>query len=145
MLCRFFVTSLTALLSIVSVTAYAANALPVKAETLLISSDSWDGTAYERYPAGPPELTVVRLTIAPNTTLPWHTHPMPSVAYVISGELLVEKQGGDAKKRLLAGDVLPEMVRAVHRGVTGETGVVLIVFYAGAKGMKLSEPPGVPR
>jgi hypothetical protein len=30
-------------------------------------------------------------------------------------------------------------VNSVHRGVTGETGVILIVFYAGVKGMKLSE------
>jgi len=111
----------------------------VKAETLLNTSQSWDGTAYENYPTGRPELTVLRMTIAPNTTLPWHTHPMLNVAYVVSGELLVEKQEGGAQKRLVAGDVLPEMVNIRHRGVSGAAGVVLIVFYAGTKGMKLSE------
>ncbi len=64
---------------------------------------------------------------------------MPNVAYVISGELLVKKQEGGAQKRLLAGDVLPEVVNIKHRGISGEAGVVLIVFYAGSKGMKLSE------
>jgi hypothetical protein len=34
-----------------------------------------------------------------------------------------------------AGDVLPEMMRTVHRGRTGNTPVELIVFYVGAKGM----------
>ncbi len=111
----------------------------VTVETLMDTGESWDGTAYQAYPAGPPELTVLKISIAPNTALPWHTHPMPNAAYVMSGELLVEKQEGGATKRLVAGDVLPEMVHARHRGVTGASGVVLIVFYAGTKGMPLSE------
>ena len=84
-------------------------------------------------------LTVLRITIPPKTALPWHTHPMPNAAYVVSGELLVEKRDGGAIRQLVAGDVLPEMVGSVHRGVTGDKGVVLIVFYAGTKGMKLAE------
>lgn len=119
--------------------SHAAEASGVVVENLMQTSQSWDGTAYERYPAGPPELTVLRITIPPRTALPWHTHPMPNAAYVVSGELLVEKQKDGATRRLVAGDVLPEMVGPVHRGVTGDAGVVLIVFYAGTKGMKLSE------
>lgn len=139
MQCRIIISTLGALVLGMSVVAVAADAPAVKVETLLNASQSWDGTAYEMYPAGRPELTVLRLTIAPNTTLPWHTHPMPNAAYVVSGELLVEKQEGGAQKRLVAGDVLPEMVNTKHRGVSGDAGVVLIVFYAGTKGMKLSE------
>ena len=129
---------LTVLFFAVFVTAHAAD-LSVETKTLLNTSNSWDGVAYERYPSGTPELSVLRFTIAPNTELPWHKHPMPNVAYVVSGELLLEKQDGGAKKRLVAGDVLPETVNSIHRGVTGETGVILIVFYSGVKGMKLSE------
>jgi len=139
MQCRIIVSTFSALLLAMSAVAAAADALAVKAETLLNTSQSWDGAAYEMYPTGRPELTVLRLTIAPNTTLPWHTHPMPNAAYVVSGELLVEKQEGGAQKRLVAGDVLPEMVNTRHRGVSGDAGVVLIVFYAGTKGLKLSE------
>ena len=139
MQCRIIISTLSALLLVMSAAAAAADALAVKAETLLNTSQSWDGTAYEMYPTGRPELTVLRLTIAPNTTLPWHTHPMPNAAYVVSGELLVEKQEGGAQKRLVAGDVLPEVVNIRHRGISGDAGVVLIVFYAGTKGMKLSE------
>lgn len=119
--------------------AHAAEASGVVVENLMQTSQSWDGATYERYPAGPPELTVLRITIPPRTALPWHTHPMPNAAYVVSGELLVEKQIDGATRRLVAGDVLPEMVGPVHRGVTGDAGVVLIVFYAGTKGMLLSE------
>ena len=139
MRCLILISTLSALLLAISVAATAADAPQVKAETLLSTSQSWDGTAYEAYPTGRPELTVLRMTIAPNTTLPWHTHPMLTVAYVVSGELLVEKQEGGAQRRLVAGDVLPEMVNIRHRGVSGAAGVVLIVFYAGTKGMKLSE------
>ena len=119
--------------------ALATEATGVVVEQLMQTSQSWDGAAYLRYPDGPPELTVLRITIPPKTALPWHTHPMPNAAYVVSGELLVEKQDGGATRQLVAGDVLPEMVGSVHRGVTGDKGVVLIVFYAGTKGMKLAE------
>ena len=136
-------THARALLSIIFLAvpcaARSADHPGVTVETLMKTGASWDGTAYQAYPAGSPELTVLKISIAPNTALPWHTHPMPNAAYVVSGELLVEKQEGGATKRLVAGDVLPEMVQSRHRGVTGAAGVVLIVFYAGTKGMPLSE------
>jgi hypothetical protein len=47
--------------------------------------------------------------------------------------LKVESKDGHHQTTLHAGDVLPEMVGTVHRGVTGDTPVELIVFYAGAK------------
>ena len=88
--------------------ALAAEATGVVVEQLMQTSQSWDGAAYLRYPDGPPELTVLRITIPPKTALPWHTHPMPNAAYVVSGELLVEKRDGGATRQLVAGDVLPE-------------------------------------
>lgn len=106
-------------------------------ETLLKTSASWDGTAYKSYPSGPPELTVLKITIAPHSALPWHTHPMPNVAYVLTGELTVEKTDGE-KRVLKPGDTLPETVDIVHRGQSGDEPVTLIVFYAGTEGMALS-------
>jgi quercetin dioxygenase-like cupin family protein len=104
--------------------------------TVLLKTDrSWDGVNYDRYPVGQPELTVLKFVIPPHTILPWHTHPMPNVAYVISGTLNVESVDGHHHTTLHAGDVLPEMVQTVHRGWTGDTPVELIVFCAGAKGM----------
>jgi quercetin dioxygenase-like cupin family protein len=104
--------------------------------TVLLKTDrSWDGVKYDSYPTGQPELTVVKFDIPPHTALPWHTHPMPNAAYVISGTLSVESEDGRHHTTLHSGDVLPEMVRAEHRGLTGDTSVELIVFYAGAKGM----------
>jgi len=111
----------------------------VQAETLLRTGSSWDGVAYTAYPAGQPELTVLKITIAPHTSLPWHTHPMPNAAYVLSGEITVEKKENGQKKVLSVGQVLPEMVNELHRGTTGDQPVELIVFYAGTKDMPLSQ------
>jgi len=110
----------------------------IQAETLLKADSSWDGVAYTAYPQGRPELTVVRLTIPPHTTLPWHTHPMPNAAYVVSGEIMVEKQADGKTRTLGAGQVLAEMVGTPHRGTTGDEPAVLMVFYAGVSGMPLS-------
>ncbi|OYY65876.1 MAG: cupin [Burkholderiales bacterium 28-67-8] len=118
----------------------AAEASGVKVDVLMQSTTSWDGVPYAAYPAGQTELTMLRITIAPHTTLPWHTHPMPNAAYVLSGELTVEKAEGGLKRQLVAGDVLPETVNSTHRGYTGDQPVVLLVFYAGAQRVPLSRP-----
>jgi len=127
-----------ALMSAFSV-ARADNTAAVKKEVLSSGSTSWDGTPYTAYPAGAPELSVLKITIAPHATLPWHSHPIPNAAYVVSGQLTVEKQSTGEKKMLTAGQVLPELVGQIHRGTAGDEPVVLIVFYAGAKGAPLSQ------
>jgi quercetin dioxygenase-like cupin family protein len=129
---RVFLVSLYALM------AYAINPTNPEAAVstvLLKTTQSWDGVSYRHYPAGQPEITVTKFVIPPHTALPWHTHPMPNAAYVVSGTLKVESRDGRHQTTLHAGDVLPEMVDTVHRGSTGDTPVELIVFYAGAKGM----------
>jgi quercetin dioxygenase-like cupin family protein len=109
----------------------------VKVDTLLKTDSAWDGTRYEAYPSGQPQITVQRIEVPPHSSLPWHTHPMPIAGYVVSGEITVEKPDGE-KRTVLAGQVLPETVGSVHRGTTGEQPVTLIVFYAGVDGMPLS-------
>jgi quercetin dioxygenase-like cupin family protein len=117
----------------------AKEPVSVQMDTLLRSDTSWDGTPYTTYPQGAPELTVLKITIPPHSSLPWHTHPMPNAAYVLSGQITVEKKENGEKKLLTVGQVLPEMVDALHRGTTGDEPVVLIVFYAGIKDMPLSK------
>jgi len=112
--------------------------LPIKSETLLHTSTSWDGVAYKAYPDGTPELTVLKLTIRANTSLPWHKHPMPVAAYLVSGKLTIEKKNGE-KKSFAAGQVLAEAMEQVHRGVTGDEPAELIIFYAGTKGLTLMQ------
>lgn len=128
-------------LSCLPLAACSAPASPtaISKEILLQSSTSWDGTAYSAYPTGVPQLTLLKLHIPANTRLDWHTHPMPNVAYILSGELTVEAKDTGRTIALKSGDSLAEMVATTHRGKTGEKPVELIVFYAGSPGMPLSQ------
>ena len=110
----------------------------IRSETLLRTGSSWNGSPYEAYSSGTPELSVLKITIPPHHELPWHTHPMPNVAFILSGEITVEEPAG-TRRHFLAGDAVPETVNTLHRGVTGDDSVVLMVFYAGVKGMPLAE------
>lgn len=112
----------------------------VDVDMLLRSSSSWDGTPYCEYPPGLPELNLLRMKIAANTALSWHTHPCPVAVYVISGDLLVEVQGSDKHVLLTQGDVMAETINIVHRGTSGEHGVELLAFFATVRGLPLTVP-----
>ena len=109
----------------------------IQIETVLQTASSWDGTPYKAYPAGQPKISVLKITIPPLTKMKWHSHPFPNAGYILSGDLTVEKRDGTTK-HFVAGEAIAETVNSVHRGVTGEAGVVLIVFYAGNAELPLS-------
>lgn len=110
----------------------------VQSQTLLRASSSWDGDPYKSYPSGRPELTILKITLAPRTELEWHSHPMPNAAYIVAGELTLERKKDGKKQRFAAGQAVSETVDTFHRGVAGCEPVVLIVFYAGTPGMPLT-------
>jgi quercetin dioxygenase-like cupin family protein len=109
----------------------------VTSQPLLSATTAWNGSTYAPYPAGVPELTVRRVTIPAHTALSWHSHPMPSAAYLVAGELTVEEPGG-ARRRMVAGEAFAESVETEHRGVAGDEPAVVIVFYEGVQGMPLT-------
>jgi quercetin dioxygenase-like cupin family protein len=128
------------LLAVLPYFASAQNApSPVQVETLIQSSSSWDGTPYKAYPTGQPQLTILKYTIAPHTTMKWHSHPVPNAGYILSGELTIEKKDG-TKKHFVAGQALTETVDSEHRGITGDQPVVIVVFYPGTPGLQLVKP-----
>jgi quercetin dioxygenase-like cupin family protein len=109
----------------------------MQVETLVQSTSSWDGTPYERYPAGKPQLTILKVTIAPHTTMKWHSHPLPNAGYILSGALTIERIDG-MMQHFVAGQAITETVDSVHRGINGAEPTVLIVFYPGVPGLPLS-------
>jgi len=111
----------------------------VQSQTLLRTGSSWDGEPYKFYPSGQPELTILKITLAPHTELEWHSHPMPNAAYIVSGELTLERKKNGKKKRFTAGQAVSETVDTLHRGVAGTEAVVLIVFYAGSPGVPITQ------
>ncbi|KAF1009651.1 MAG: hypothetical protein GAK28_00291 [Luteibacter sp.] len=114
--------------------AYGETTNSAKVDVLVKSDHSWNGIPYQAYPSGRPELTVLKFHIPAHTALPWHTHPIPNAGYVLSGEITVEDQATGKKQTYTAGQAFTESVGSVHRGVTGDQPVELIVTYSGTAG-----------
>jgi quercetin dioxygenase-like cupin family protein len=110
----------------------------IKVEQVLQATQSWDSTPYASYPTGQPQVTVLRITIPPNTALHWHRHPIISVGYVLSGRLTLEKRDTGERTTLQAGQAVAETVQTTHRGFTTDEPVELIVFYSGQVGVPLT-------
>src|SRR5271168_2810714 len=100
MISKYRIAGITAIIAGASFTALLAQSGPQNVanghrEILLQTTQSWNGKPYTHYPTGQPQLTTIKLTIAPHTALPWHTHPYPNVVYVLSGSLtLHDKASG---------------------------------------------------
>ena len=122
-------------------TALVAQAQPeVQTQFLVKSATAWNGKVYKGYPEGRPELTVAKVTIPARTRLPWHSHPMPTVGYILSGHITVEDRATGRRKTYRAGEAIPEQVDAAHSGTTDDEPAVIVVTYAGTAGQSLSVP-----
>ncbi|MCA9238078.1 MAG: cupin domain-containing protein [Planctomycetales bacterium] len=116
---------------------------PVAAETdvsspqvtvLIKETCSWDGATLPEYPAGQPEVTVLRILIPPGTRLETHHHTVINAGVLLSGKLKVISEDGKTLD-LHAGDSLIELVNEPHYGVNnGSEPAEIIVFYAGVAG-----------
>jgi quercetin dioxygenase-like cupin family protein len=109
-------------------------------EIVLETTKSWNGTAYTHYPTGQPQLTTIKLTLAPHTALPWHTHPFPNSVYVLSGTLTLRDRDDGKTLVVHQGQAVGESVYVVHRGESGDEPAVLLITYAGTPGVPTSIP-----
>jgi len=107
---------------------------------VLQTSRSWNDVSYAHYPTGTPQLTVVRFSIPPYSSLPWHTHAVPNAAYVIDGVLTVEDRETGHTHVVRASEAFGESVGSVHRGYTEALLTEVVTIYAGADGIPLSTP-----
>lgn len=107
----------------------------------LRSDTAWNGTQYRSYPVGRPQLTVVRYSIPPYSSLPWHRHDAPNTAFVISGSITLQSISG-VEHVFRAGDAFAESVGDEHRGFTGDEAAEIVCTYAGAADVPLSVPTG---
>ena len=97
------------------------------------------------YPeSGTPEITALLIEMAPGEETGWHSHPVPLVGYIMSGELTVYQITGE-KRVVPAGENSLESVGIVHNGVNeGSVPCKMIVYVLGLKGMPFTvaaEPP----
>ncbi|WP_323357460.1 cupin domain-containing protein [Cyanobium gracile] len=106
----------------------------VRVQTLVKSTEAWNGMPLPAYPSGEPEVTVLHITIPPGEKLPMHIHPVINAGMLIRGQLLVISAAGPSKQ-LKAGDGLIEMVNQPHYGTNnGSEPAEIVVVYAGVKG-----------
>jgi quercetin dioxygenase-like cupin family protein len=109
-------------------------------EILLQTTSSWNGKPYTHYPTGQPQLTTIKVTLAPHTALPWHTHPFPNSVYVLSGTLTLRDREDGKTLVVHQGQAVGESVDVIHRGESGDEPTVLLITYAGTPGVPTSIP-----
>jgi quercetin dioxygenase-like cupin family protein len=110
----------------------------VKVDQLIKATDSWNGVSLPDYSEKETEVTVLKITIEPNTSLPMHIHPVINVAYMLSGELTVISAQGE-RKIIRKGDPLIELVNQRHYGVNeGSEPVEILVVYIGEEGQPIT-------
>ena len=134
---------LTALLFLAALSgpAFALDNPGVVVESLVQSSVSWDGTPLPAYPAGQPQLSILRIFIPPGTTLPLHQHPVINAGVLLSGVLTVVTEQ-DETLQLKTGDPIIEVVNKWHYGRNdGAEMAEIIVFYVGTADLALTVKP----
>ena len=117
----------------------------VQSLELLRTSQSWNNVDLPDYPQGQPELVAVKYVIPPGKKLGWHHHVAMNHGVLVQGELTIIAQDGQTKV-MRAGEVVVEMVDAIHHGENcGTEPVILYMFYLSQKGMTLTvQHPEIP-
>ncbi|NLE54237.1 MAG: cupin domain-containing protein [Lentisphaerae bacterium] len=107
-------------------------------QELVRTTQSWDGAALPAYPAGKPEIRVLRIAIPAGARLPLHHHPVINVGYLTKGQLTVHAEGGQVLT-LKAGDPIVELVNTPHYGVNdGDTPAEIVVVYVTSEGQDIT-------
>src|SRR5512144_3087974 len=115
----------------VRISPEADEASPVVKKELVKTTQSWDGRLLPAYPAGQPEVTILRISIPAGARLETHSHPVINAGVLIGGQLTVVTKDGKTL-HLKAGDPIVEVVNTLHYGINqGEVPAEIVVFYAG--------------
>lgn len=132
MKCRILI--LTMAFSLFVVTAQAAEYRPeVKTKEILRSSTTVTGRDIVYPKTDRAVVTASTVEIPPGSETGWHTHPVPLYAWVVSGTLTVEFEGGK-KVQFTEGDAIIEAVNTPQNGKnSGTIPVKLLVFATGAE------------
>ncbi len=131
-LCLFFTVLIT--------TSCRTTGAPGKIEVvkLVETTQSWDGTPLPDYLQGNPKITVLRITIPPQSKLETHKHLEINAGVLLRGALTVISQNQDTLY-LKAGDPIVELVDTWHYGENeGNEPAEIIVFYAGVEGVPIT-------
>jgi quercetin dioxygenase-like cupin family protein len=129
--------SLLALFLILSSCEKAETFSTPASELIAESYLSWNGDSLPAYPQGKPKISIVKVTIPPNSELPHHYHPVINAGILMKGQLTVVDTKGNVLE-MKEGDPIIEVVNTVHYGVNkGNEPAEILVFYAGEEGKEI--------
>jgi quercetin dioxygenase-like cupin family protein len=112
--------------------------VPVRAVEVLRATHTWAHSPIE-YPRGQSEVVGLAIEIAAGGETGWHSHPVPSFAYVVAGTIELKLASG-AVKRFRSGEAFAEVIDVTHNGRNvGSDPVKLIVFYASTRGQPITK------
>ena len=112
--------------------------MKIKTTELIRTSQSWDGAQLPDFPAGQPELRVLRLYFPVGAKTGWHHHPVVNYGIVQQGELTIVCQDG-SERIFHAGEPLVEVIGTIHRGENrGKQPVILNMFYFSKPGAEIT-------
>lgn len=134
----------TLLMVIACMAATAQYDTGIRIETLLKGDTTVTGGGFHYPGVENDEVTMLKITFKPGQSTGWHKHGFPVFACVLKGELTAEWENGKTI-RYKKNDGIAEMINEWHNGKnTGKRDLVLLVFYLGEKGEKLSTARGTP-
>lgn len=113
---------------------------PVDVQEIFTSSETIDGENF-KYPKGKAEMRLIRVEVDKGGTIPMHSHPIPLLGHIESGELTLEKKSG-LTKTFKEGDsfVLAANTPSHTMGNTGKSSAVMWVAVASAEGIPTLNP-----
>ncbi len=142
---KTIVVAAAALLGLVGIAGAKEAYLPaVKIEPILKTTTTTSGDPIVYPDIADPEVQSLIVEIPPGGETGWHQHPVPIYAYILSGSIEVESEGG-ARKLFKAGDSFAEMVNRKHDGrVVGDAPVRILMIVTGEKGKPFTEKTEAP-
>ena len=112
----------------------------VDVQEIFTSSENIDGDEFS-YPNGKAEMRLIRVEVDKGGTIPMHSHPVPSIDHIESGEFTLEEKTG-ISKTFKEGDsfVLSANTPAHTMGLQIDSSAVIWVAVASAEGMPSLNP-----
>ena len=117
-----------------------ASESPVEVQEIFTSSENIDGDNF-KYPTGKAEMRLIRVEVDKGGAIPMHSHPIPLLGHIESGELTLDEKTG-ISKTFKEGDsfVLSGNTPAHTMENTGDSLAVMWVAVASAEGVPTLNP-----
>ena len=121
--------------------SYAINEKsPVDVQEIFTSSENIDGDSF-KYPTGKAEMRLIKVEVDKGATIPMHSHPIPLLGHIESGELTLNEKTGISKtfkegySFILSGNTPAHTMEN-----TGDSSAVMWVAVASAEGVPTLNP-----